>query len=334
MSADRVASVELIEALRREAVLSDAAAARALQLSCASPGPQRWRQFLDWLLLGLGATLMLIGLVLAVAFNWAALPAFAKLGLVAALMSAAVVAAWKLTLATTGGQVALTCASVLIGPLLAIYGQTYQTGADPYQLFFGWAALALVWVVAAKFPPLLLVELALIDTALTLLLNQEFARSWWGIDERVMLAIVGGVQLLAWVAVELAAWRGVEWLHARWFARVLGLASVGLFSFGSFDVLTSSSFDGDWSAWLNVVGFMTVCAGSLVYFQRVRRDLFLVAVALSALMVVGTSTFTEHLLPSRLELGTVFLLGLIVMSEVAGAAWWLRRLHRDWEARQ
>ncbi len=38
--------------------------------------------------------------------------------------------------------------------LLAVYGQTYQTGADPYELFFGWAILIIGWVAISRFAPL------------------------------------------------------------------------------------------------------------------------------------------------------------------------------------
>ena len=41
---------------------------------------------------------------------------------------------------------ALFCATLVLGGLLAFVGQTYQTGADAWQLFAVWAALALIWV--------------------------------------------------------------------------------------------------------------------------------------------------------------------------------------------
>ena len=41
---------------------------------------------------------------------------------------------------------ALFCATLVLGGLLAFVGQTYQTGADAWQLFAAWAALALIWV--------------------------------------------------------------------------------------------------------------------------------------------------------------------------------------------
>ena len=75
---DRAATPDVLEALHRAQLLPPPAFDRALRLSCASPGVQRWRRFLDWLLLGLGVSLLLVGLVLFVAFNWSALPPMVK----------------------------------------------------------------------------------------------------------------------------------------------------------------------------------------------------------------------------------------------------------------
>src|SRR5690606_16273414 len=41
-------------------------------------------------------------------------------------------------------------ASVAVGGLLALVGQIYQTGADPWQLFLLWAVLLLPWLVLVR----------------------------------------------------------------------------------------------------------------------------------------------------------------------------------------
>jgi uncharacterized membrane protein len=48
------------------------------------------------------------------------------------------------------GQAALILATLLTGALLALFGQSYQTGADLYELFFTWALLALPFAVAGR----------------------------------------------------------------------------------------------------------------------------------------------------------------------------------------
>ncbi|WP_250163432.1 DUF2157 domain-containing protein [Psychrobacter sp. WY6] len=65
-------------------------------------------------------------------------------------------------------QLLLLIASVITGSLLALFGQVYQTGADTWQLFFGWAVLIVPWVIIARFPALWLLWLELINTGLIL----------------------------------------------------------------------------------------------------------------------------------------------------------------------
>src|SRR4029453_13883348 len=48
------------------------------------------------------------------------------------------------------GRYALLMAFIATGALLALFGQTYQTGADVYELFLGWTLLGLPLVVAAR----------------------------------------------------------------------------------------------------------------------------------------------------------------------------------------
>jgi uncharacterized membrane protein len=48
------------------------------------------------------------------------------------------------------GRGATFLAFVATGALLALFGQTYQTGADVYELFLTWALLGLPLVVAAQ----------------------------------------------------------------------------------------------------------------------------------------------------------------------------------------
>ncbi len=50
---------------------------------------------------------------------------------------------WRKPLADTPRQALLLALALNIGALLALVGQTYQTGADPWQLFATWALLLL-----------------------------------------------------------------------------------------------------------------------------------------------------------------------------------------------
>ena len=95
----------------------------------------------------LAAALVGLGVVMWIAANW---ETFGRMGRFALLM--ALVAAAGLGAALRpGARPALTLLAFLgIGALFAYFGQTYQTGADPWQLFALWAVLGLPLALGAR----------------------------------------------------------------------------------------------------------------------------------------------------------------------------------------
>ncbi|MRX10663.1 DUF2157 domain-containing protein [Pseudoduganella sp. FT25W] len=88
----------------------------------------------------LGAALGGLGILFWLAANWQSLSGAGRFGLLQAVLIAALLGAWlrpaaRVPLSLLGF---MTC-----GGLFAHFGQTYQTGADPWQLFALWAALTL-----------------------------------------------------------------------------------------------------------------------------------------------------------------------------------------------
>src|SRR3546814_15416019 len=77
--------------------------------------------------------------------NWNDLGRFAKFGLVGLLLIVAVIGYWRLGVDRAAGKASLLVASILLGALLALFGQTYQTGADTWELFANWAVLMAPW---------------------------------------------------------------------------------------------------------------------------------------------------------------------------------------------
>ena len=94
------------------------------------------------------ATLLLgVGLVFWVAANWQDQTRQFKFLALQALLAGSFVAALVWQRARTA---LLLLVMLTMGGLLAFVGQTYQTGADPWQLFAVWAGLALLCVLAAR----------------------------------------------------------------------------------------------------------------------------------------------------------------------------------------
>ena len=74
------------------------------------------------------------------------------------------------------GQAALVLATLFTGALLALFGQSYQTGADVHELFFTWALLALPFALAGLSGAVWAVWWSVLNVGLALLCG------WLGLD--------------------------------------------------------------------------------------------------------------------------------------------------------
>jgi uncharacterized membrane protein len=287
---------------------------RALDLAAQGPGREAWAKVLDRTLLLAGAVLVLAGVVCFFAWNWADLHRFAKLGLVAAGIVASGAGALRLGLDRLAGQVALSAAAVLAGVLLAVYGQIYQTGADAFELFRGWALLALPFALAARFPPLWAFWLAVVNVALA---------TWSGVHgvhlDRAAL-LHAGVNAAAWVLWEALSVRQ-PWMHGRGLPRLLAAATLVALLVPALLWAVEES-EGSWPT---AILLAAACALAAFVHVAFRPDLVVVATALGAAIAFLTSLAGARLV--RGDPGLV-LLGLFLVAQVGAAVRWLLHLHR------
>lgn len=120
--------------------------AEALILTEALPSTKQQNQFLQWLLFVSGVLFIVSGAIFFFAFNWDNLHRFSKFAIVQIVFLICLLPLYKVKLFHPVAQLALAAAAVLLGGCLALVGQTYQTGADTYQLFLTWALLLLPWL--------------------------------------------------------------------------------------------------------------------------------------------------------------------------------------------
>lgn len=113
------------------------------------PSPAEWRAFEVRLLHAAGLGSLGAGVIFFVAANWQAWGLVGRFGLLQAGLLICVAAALWLPPPARVGQAALLLATLFTGALLALFGQSYQTGADLYELFLAWSLLALPFAVAA-----------------------------------------------------------------------------------------------------------------------------------------------------------------------------------------
>jgi uncharacterized membrane protein len=171
-----------IEQLLNQGTLPTEKADTAALLLDVYPSKRTWLQFFDKALLIVGGVALVLSLVFFIAYNWLYMDKMGKFALVEGALAITIALYVALSFRQRFAfirQLLLLIASIITGSLLALFGQVYQTGADTWQLFFGWAVLILPWVIIARFPALWLLWLGLINTVILFYIDTSL---FFGID--------------------------------------------------------------------------------------------------------------------------------------------------------
>jgi uncharacterized membrane protein len=302
--------------------LAPAAVPMALRLAGVTPDAARWRQFIDRLLLGLSVLMVAAGAIFFLTFNWHELGRYAKFALAEMPIVVAIAACWRFGLDSTPGKAALVAAALFTGALLALVGQTYQTGADTFELFALWALAITAWVAVSRLPALWLLWLAILHVAIFLYLGtfDTILRGSFGLRE--MLWLVFALDTLALIAWEGLAASGIVWLRERWAVRVIaftaGTAVTALAVWSGFD-----HKHADASPLVAYFAYVAWLAAVLWAYRWRTVDLFVLAGAVLSVIVVVTVALSSQLIGHG-GAGAFLLIGLVVIAGAAAGAWWLR----------
>ncbi|MBW6390631.1 DUF2157 domain-containing protein [Billgrantia antri] len=328
MSSERLNIHRQLTALIERGAIPREQVARAVALSGLYPSGRAWGVFLDRLLLWLGTLALACGLLFLIAYNWTAMGRWLRFGLVqVALVVAIGIYWWAVGRGEKDNWVAraaLMAASLLLGVLLALFGQVYQTGADPWQLFFFWAVLMLPWTLVARFDALWVLWLGLLNLSLAL-----YFRTWggaFGLPFASDTAALWG--LFALNTVALALWelgaRRWRWLSAGWATRLLALGG-GI----PLTLLMITIILDDWAGLTPAMLVYPVWLAALYAIYRYwRADLFMLAGGCLSVITVVTFFLARHLL-WHAEAAGFLVLAVVVLGLGAAAAFWLKRLHAE-----
>lgn len=320
MSTLRSQVIELVE----RGVIPEEKIDTVLTILKITPDGKKWRTFVDHLLLWLGGLALGFAVMFFIAYNWKDLGRFAKFGMVEGVIVLAVVAYCKLAQGSTASKVSILIATISVGVLLALYGQTYQTGADPWQLFFNWALLILPWAIVGRFSIIWIVWILLINVS-TILYYQTF-RGMFGLvfgSESAMLWVIFLFNTIAFILWQLLAtiW---QWLREQWAIRLLATGSgvpltwLVLFSiFESQEAVVYPSLV--WGLWLVAMYYM---------YRKIKLDLFMLAGCCLSTITVVVSFLGKHMLDHG-DAGAFLLLALIVIGMGSGAAIWLKTIYQE-----
>ncbi|MDQ0141393.1 DUF2157 domain-containing protein [Cupriavidus necator] len=290
-----------------------------------------WRRWLDTALMALGTVLLCAGVVVFFAFNWQDLHKFSKFGLLAGAITLLAGLAWLRPAADAAGRAALGGAQVVAGVLLAVIGQTYQTGADAWQLFALWALLAVPWALAARAAPhwwlvIVIGNLALlryfsirlgVDGMFALLFDSRHVRT-------------ATLSLLAAVALQLGLWQllcakapalGFRGLTGGRMLAALACLHAGALGLAS---LVRSDFDGA------ALALAVLALAALIWWFWLQVfDIVVLSLACLTGIVLAVAAVAKVLFEGKDDFGAFLLLGLLTIGLAAAAAAWLMRAWRS-----
>ena len=274
----------------------------ALELAQVFPNQDRWRKFLSLLMLATGTLLAGSGVIFFFAYNWNGLPPLVRFAIVETLLIAGFAIAWLRQ--GLAARAALFFAALMTGALFALIGQTYQLGADPWQLFALWAVLILPWAVAARQPDLWLLSLLLANVALGL-------RPWLTFQSTEIICAVNVAAHLIWEFVA---------PQPRLGPRLVGIAAAVPLT-----ILIGDQIFGPPQA-LPIAGYLLWLAVTLVVFSKHRQDLLLVSAALLSAIIAITCLCAKGLFRGS---SNDFIISSLVIALSAAAAKWLQSLSKS-----
>lgn len=309
-----------IAAWRMAGKLTPAGIEHVRQHSKAVPGQQDWIDFVRQLTAWLGCIMLASAAVCAVAANWAQISAPMRLAALQAAMVLAVAATLLPGVSRLMHTLLLLLACVLLGAVLAQLGQTYQTGADPWELFALWALLMLPWVVAGRSVVLWLLWVLIGNVALVL----------WGGEQGEARAPTTLAVFAFWNGALLVAWE-TAWPRLAWVRRMAGPRLVTLWLVGGLAAYAAIETGLAEVFWTPAMMWWLFATGAVIAFYRYgRRDVAILAVALFGVIVVVTVQCGLRIgQATNAGSGLFALLALLVVLQAVGAAAWLRRLSGD-----
>ncbi|UXK07160.1 DUF2157 domain-containing protein [Shewanella putrefaciens] len=321
---------------------------QANRLYCAlSPRPSAasWRTLFSTILLWLGTFSFVSGVIFFFAYNWQSLGRFAKFALieVAILLTISLFvwlyyrAACRVSaaypyksslLGVTTANAMLFGASILVGGLLALVGQTYQTGADPWQLFALWAIVILPFAWVARFDALWLLIAGLLNLSLGLFFD-TFSHFWgdfW--DEQALLFTFVIFNLVIYYTFVFLDRKATGSWHVPLVEYACSMFAMGCFTW----LITWLIFDDVSEHHGFYTGVMCgyfahLVIGFFIFRYRLPRIYPLALGGFSLIAVVG-ALWVKLMFEDNEPIGGFLFIGLYIILASTGLSLWLRKLNR------
>lgn len=284
-----------------------------------SRSAHEWKQFIEQLLLWAGTLALSCGVIFFIAANWQDIGRFAKFAIVEAMLALSVFAYWRYRDNNLIANGALISSMFSIGGLMALFGQTYQTGADPWQLFFNWALLSTPLVLISRFAPIWFIWLGLLNLALALFLDLYYS----GTQPINIIWAASFISLVSWNIAS----RRFTFLNKTWGIGMLAIYSAYLATFSAADAIFSNIFFNTdstlqfvaWFAWLSAIAYF--------FYIKERQISVLACTCVSVIFVINMLILEAF--NNNFDGLMFFVCAIVTICGGALSTLWLKHLHQE-----
>lgn len=276
----------------------------------------------------LAAALIGLGIILWLAANWDSLGRMGRFALLQGTVLAMGLGAAALPrLRVPLGLLALLC----VGGLFAYFGQTYQTGADPWQLFAVWALLALPLCLGARSDVLWAPWALVVMTAISLWTHAHTGHRWRAEPQDL------GAYAMAWLTA-LAVIAALSPATARftgagpWAMRTGATLTVMAMTLAATVALFHRNVAPHYPL---ALALFAIAAAVLA--QRKSFEIFVlsaVALGLNTLLVAGLARWLFDNSGRGEPIGQLFLIGVVAAGLLAASVSTITKLARRYAAAQ
>ncbi|MDQ1925126.1 DUF2157 domain-containing protein [Massilia pseudoviolaceinigra] len=269
----------------------------------------------------IAAVLIGLGIIFWIAANWDSLGRTGRFILLQGVVAVMCIGAY----ARPGARVPLGLLALLaIGALFAYFGQTYQTGADPWQLFALWAVLGLPLCLSVRHDALWTPWALIAMSAISLWLHANTGHSWRFRPSDLnyqAAACLGALALSALLSPLCARWTGADLLSMR-VSVALAVISVALIGIAG---LTNSKVTAQYWLALTVLAITAAALSSQRLFDMF--SLCGIGLALNVLLIGLLAHFllADH---ARWSIPELLLLGLAAAGLLAATVNIILRLSK------
>ncbi|MFT5706077.1 MAG: putative membrane protein [Oceanospirillaceae bacterium] len=297
------------------------------------PSTSQWLTFMRMALTWLAMIAFCAGVIFFFAYNWQDMSRFSKFGLIEFAMLLSAIGYVRLSSHAQLKSALLMAMTLLTGALLAVIGQTYQTGADPWQLFAVWAVLMLPWALLSRSCILWILWVVIINTALALYLDLTHNFLWFNLARDTAPLVICILNSVLLIVFEIAnnGYRisplklTAPYLSNRYTQQILvTIAGVAISTWAADKVFSYNSNSTELAYYLLWLALI------LLVYRYLIKDLYVIAASFLSFIIVS-SMFLFDILEDDADEAVLLLISLYILGSSSLATYWLKALSRQFK---